>query len=302
VPGAGPPEKTNASKVDSTRDPNLVVGKYYAFDKGDWDRGLTPLSLGIDSKLKALALADLGGAADGTAAANLGDGYAARAETETGTAKASLLGRACYWYGQAELKLEGLALAKAQKRRAEIEKGLPPARPVILYARYGAYNGWGDVTTALRCHVAQAIGYKLPAMAIDYGIDPAFGEHKTVVVVYRYRGAVRLAIAGQPNTPAIPAPPGWPDAPPGRPTSGQELIVLYARYGNDGTYADAAAKVQTAVQVATGAANPDQLGLGDPFPGRHKALVIVYRLGGRIHLSTTAQEETARLGAVQAKP
>ena len=33
---------------------NLTVGKYYCFQKGDWEKGLPMLALGQDETLKAL--------------------------------------------------------------------------------------------------------------------------------------------------------------------------------------------------------------------------------------------------------
>jgi hypothetical protein len=77
---------------------------------------------------------------------------------------------------------------------------------------------------------------------------------------------------------------------------------LYAGYGNQGTYADGTAKAQAAVRGAALTVHPDQLGLGDPFFGRHKALVIVYREGGQVRLSVTPERVTARLGAAALRP
>ena len=53
---------------------------------------------------------------------------------------------------------------------------------------------------------------------------------------------------------------------------------------------------------ATLTANPGNLGFSDPFPGRHKSFIIVYREGGRVRVSLTPQEDAARLGSVPAKP
>jgi hypothetical protein len=286
-------------------DANLTLGKFYALSRGDWDRGLTLLALGSDPKLKALAAADLASPADAPGARDLGDGYAARAESESGAAKTNLLGRACWWYEQAEGKLAGSERTRLEKKVAGVEKALPASRPVVLYARYGAYNAWTDVTDLIRRLVVQAPGQRLalPRSLTDLGIpDPAFGEHKSLVIVYRYRGGIHLSITGDSDTANVPALPGALDTAPGRPAPGQELVILYARYGNESTYGEAAAKTQAAVQGRTLTANPDQLGLGDPYPFRHKALVLVYREGGRVRLSVTPQEATVRLGGDSGKP
>jgi hypothetical protein len=93
-----------------------------------------------------------------------------------------------------------------------------------------------------------------------------------------------------------------PDKDPGKPAAGQGLVILHARYGADNTYADVTAKTQEAVRGRRLAASPDQLQFGDPFPGRHKSFIIVYRQGGRVRLSTTPQEDRARLGWESTKP
>jgi hypothetical protein len=138
--------------------------------------------------------------------------------------------------------------------------------------------------------------------SVDIGVgDPAPGEHKTVVVVYRHRGGTRLSLTGQTEVVTVPAPPG-PLAAVGKPAPGQELLILSARWGNEATYADVTAKVQAAVKAGRMEATPEQLALGDPFFGRHKALVIVYRDGGKVRLSVTPQEAAASLGANPVKP
>ncbi len=192
---------------------------------------------------------------------------------------------------------------KVRKKRAEIEKTLPPARPVIIFASYGAHSHWVDVTTNVRYLIALAVGQKMGARAesVGLGVDPAPNQHKSLIVVYRYRGAVRLIAAGQTEMVTVP-PPVLGDRALGRPDSGQELAILYARYGNEGAFYDATAKVQAAVKGATVAANPDQLGMPDAFPGRPKSLAIIYRYAGRVRLSITGQEEIANLGAVGANP
>ena len=78
--------ETNSNDADA----NLALGRFYALARGDWDRGLPLLAKGNDAPLKSLATADLATPADGNAAAELADRYAARATSETGPAKTNL--------------------------------------------------------------------------------------------------------------------------------------------------------------------------------------------------------------------
>src|SRR5262249_45752245 len=81
-------------------DANLALGRFHALARDDWDRGLALLARGSDVKLKDLAQADLASPADAAAAESLAEAYAAHAASESGAAKAHLLGRAYYWYEQ----------------------------------------------------------------------------------------------------------------------------------------------------------------------------------------------------------
>jgi hypothetical protein len=296
--------RVRADRADDA-DANLALGKFHALARGDWDRGLPLLARGSDPKLKALSTADLGSPADANGALELADAYAGQAEAESGAAKTNLLWRACWWYEQAEGQLSGLDRTRVEKTVANIDKTLPASRPVVLHARYGAYNGWADVTDRMRWLLVAAPGQQVSIKwdSVDLGIpDPAPGEHKSVVVTYRHRGGTRLSVTGQADVTTIPAPPGPLGAAPGRPAPGQELIVLYGRWGNESTYADVTARVQAAVKGGRMEATPEQLALGDPFFGRHKALIIVYRERGKVRLSVTPQEAAASLGVSPAKP
>jgi hypothetical protein len=88
-----------------------------------------------------------------------------------------------------------------------------------------------------------------------------------------------------------------PDYGPGRPATGQGLVILQARFGADNTYADVTAKTQAGVSGTELTGTPSQLGLGDPFPGRHKSFVVICREGGRVRLSVSGEADTVRLGS-----
>ena len=283
-------------------DANLALGRFHALIRGDWDRGLGLLARGSDPKLKALAEADLAVPADAVSASALADVCAEQAASESDPVKTHLLCRACYWYGQAALKLTGIDRTRAEKKYAATEKNILPQRPIVLYASYGAYRGWVDVTDRIRWLLVQARGQKaaFKRNSVDLGVpDPAFGEHKSLVVVYRFGGGIYLSIGGDEDMVTIP---GSPEVEPGRLAIGQALPILHARYGNEGRYADATAKTQAAVSGSTLTASALQLGLGDPFPGRRKAFIVVYRESGRVRLSISAPEDTVRLGVTPTKP
>ena len=117
-------EEVKVAKVALEKTPddpaaNLVVGKYFCFLKGNWDKGLPMLALGKDEALKAVAAKELEGAASFSAQAKLGDGWWSLAEKEEGAAKKPMQARAAYWYEQALPGLSGLMKDKVEKRIAE---------------------------------------------------------------------------------------------------------------------------------------------------------------------------------------
>jgi hypothetical protein len=248
-------------------DANLALGRFHALSRGDWDRGLAALSRGSDPKLKALAEADLASPGDVEGAERLGDSYTAHAAAQGGAERTNLLWRASYWYDQATGKLSGNDRARVGAKVATIEKTLPPSRPVILHASYGAFGGRADLSDRVRWLVIETPHHKLVhtfgRLYEHFGIaDPAPGQYKSMVVVYRYRGGVHLSIAGESINSVkltIPAPLGALDTAPGHAAPGQELVILQARFGNEGTYADATAKTQAAVRGRTLIASPDIL-------------------------------------------
>jgi formylglycine-generating enzyme required for sulfatase activity len=204
---------------DTTRiDPHadLALGRFYALAKGDWDRGLSMLARGSDPKLRTLAQTDLASPADARAAEELGDGYAARVASESGVAQTNLLCRACYWYEQAEGRLSGPDRTRVQKKVAAIDARLTDVRPVVLYARYGAFQGWADATDLVRWLVVQGqasnrgLGTKR-VTSEDLGIpDPAFGQYKSLIIVYRHRGGRAPGHHGGWGYGHYPASPGTP--------------------------------------------------------------------------------------------
>jgi hypothetical protein len=111
-----------AAVLDKTPDDpaaNLTVGKYYCFQKGDWEKGLPMLALGRDQSLQAVAVREITGVAKTDDQMKLGDAWWDLAEKEQSKSQATLRARANYWYEQALPGLSGLAKAKIEKRIKE---------------------------------------------------------------------------------------------------------------------------------------------------------------------------------------
>jgi WD40 repeat protein/serine/threonine protein kinase len=294
-------QKTLESRSEDP-DANLVVGKYFALGKGDWDKGVRFLSRGNDARLRDLAKRDLECALNADAMTELGDKYAAHAETEEDAAKTHTLWRASYWYERAEGMSQAPERTKIAAKRSVLEKMLPASRPVVLFARYGAAPSWVDATENLRRFLLSPNA----KLAFPNGVcttldlpDPAFGQQKTLILVYRHRGRVRVSTTGDADAIQFPAPNGFVDAQPGTPAPSQELAILCARYGAVGTYSDATAKCQQAVKDETLAVKLADLDLGDPIFGKRKWLILVYRHEGTVFLSIIVQEDAIRINTEQ---
>jgi hypothetical protein len=285
---------------------NLVLGTYLCLSKGDWSRGLPALAQGSDPKLKALAVADLGSTSDPNAQVALAKTYLEQAEGESGAAKAHWRRRACYWYHKAETNLTGLPQAEATKKIAEIEKMLPRPHPAIVRAVYGTHNDWQDVTDRVRSLLLLTKGQKLSvkADAGDLGVpNHKNGQGKTLAIVYQVEGQTCLSLTPERGTAVIPAPPGLQDTEAVWPASGQGLLVLEARYGAQGTWADATTQVQHLVEGQTlSGVTGGGFGLGDPAFGKGKALLVVYRYDNQTRFRAIGQDDPVELGAVAAKP
>jgi hypothetical protein len=302
IPGA---RKTLALRPDDP-EANLVVGKFYSLAKGDWNRGLPRLALSSDSRFKDLAKSDLETGSDPDAMAELGDRYAAQADMEGDPAKTHLLWRACYWYERAEGLYPKPSGTKVAATRAEIEKKLPPARPFVLHVGWGSPSTWAVPTDNFRRLLLSSGGLKLnfpKGIRAALGLsDTVPGEDKSLIVVYRHRGRVRLSITKDSDAVSIPPSPGFVDTEPGKPAPGQELTILYARYGIAGAYADVTAKVQSAVKGMTVNAKPADLGLGESIRGKPKWLVVVCQYGDTVYMRTTPEDSPIFLNPPAAGP
>ena len=99
-------------------DASLIVGRHLCFTKGDWANGLPMLALGSDVALKALAAADLQGAATSEGQVKLGDAWWKVAKQ-----------RAIYWYARAE------SGADSQLQKDTLEKRIKEGTQTTRWVR-----------------------------------------------------------------------------------------------------------------------------------------------------------------------
>jgi serine/threonine protein kinase len=93
-----------------------ALGKYYAFTKGDWDRGLAILAASAKPPLNTLAEKDLARPEEAATQIDVADGWWDLAEKErTPQRKSRLQDRAKYWYEAAYPSATGLNKAKIEK-------------------------------------------------------------------------------------------------------------------------------------------------------------------------------------------
>ena len=135
---------------------NLVAGKYYCFDRGDWSQGLPYLALANDDALAKLANEELKASPP---AMGLGDGW-----WEIGTAleepqSTHVKQRAAYHYRRALPSLSGFAKATVEKRISDLPV-IEPQAPAVSGkvvdliaisdpARHGEKGRWRKVNGML---------------------------------------------------------------------------------------------------------------------------------------------------------
>ena len=95
---------------------NLVVGKFYAFDKEQWPKGLEYLAQGNDVALKALAMRELAAPAEVTGQMALADDWWAEAAKLDPLAKPSVERHAAVWYRKVLESTTGLARVHVENR------------------------------------------------------------------------------------------------------------------------------------------------------------------------------------------
>jgi len=117
---------------------NLEMGKYQAFIKGSWDRGLPLLAKGSDAQIKHLAALELTDPDKAASQIELASGWQDLAAKSQGTMKIQLLLHAYYWYQQVLGGAEGTTYARVEKTMQAIMTQLP------------AENRIGDIAVEVR--------------------------------------------------------------------------------------------------------------------------------------------------------
>jgi WD40 repeat protein len=118
---------------DNPRDPkaNLLVGRYLALTKGQWERGLPHLAQGDDGALKTLAALELATPKSPKELVQLADGWWDHAALASGPMKKNLLLRAHVWYDKAAPQTSGLIRRKIDQRLDQIYEQLPDLKAVV---------------------------------------------------------------------------------------------------------------------------------------------------------------------------
>jgi len=98
---------------------NVAVGRFYAYQLGQWERALPHLIKGDaeNDKLVAVAQADLEEQTDAESQKRLGDRYWSLAEKRDGAEAQALRKRARHWYRQALEQLSGSERELVMMRR-----------------------------------------------------------------------------------------------------------------------------------------------------------------------------------------
>ena len=121
-----------------------ALGKFYAFSKGDWDRGLPILAASAKPPLNTLSEKDLAAPGEPVAQAEVGDGWWDLAEKEKlPLRKIRLQDRAKTWYEAAYAGATGLTKTKIEKRLALLDAAVkgPVDLLRLVDPRVDAING-----------------------------------------------------------------------------------------------------------------------------------------------------------------
>lgn len=110
---------------------SLALGRFEAFIKGRWDKGLPLLTGGSDPTLKALAQLELAAQNDADKTASLADGWWDVSAREKGAAQTHIKEHAVQLYHLALPKLSGLGKVRADKRISEAKR-TPTARTGLV--------------------------------------------------------------------------------------------------------------------------------------------------------------------------
>lgn len=102
------------------------MGKYYAFHKGNWEKGLLYLSRSADEELRIFADADRADPKEPGKQIVLGELWQTLAKNYEGQAKINLLLRAYHWYQQGVGDVKADIRKRVETSMTEIMESLPP--------------------------------------------------------------------------------------------------------------------------------------------------------------------------------
>ncbi|MBA2480033.1 MAG: hypothetical protein H0V44_05170 [Planctomycetes bacterium] len=105
---------------------NSTVGKFFCFNMGRWDLGLTMLSLGSDADIAKVAEMEIGNPKEPQEKRATGDAWYDAGKKSSGADKNGMWQRAQFWYSQALPGLTGAHKERVTKAIEEIDKVLPP--------------------------------------------------------------------------------------------------------------------------------------------------------------------------------
>ncbi len=124
---------------------HATLGRWYALEKNDWERGLRHMAQGTDASLAALAASDLDAPDDTAAQIALADAWWDLAQPRDGSDKTMLLARAHYWYrtvqGRADSALinarvaSRLAAIAPMEQPASAERAMDQPQSAVQYGR-----------------------------------------------------------------------------------------------------------------------------------------------------------------------
>ena len=159
---------------DNPADPdaNLNAGRYYCFQIGNWELGISMLALGSDTNLQLAARMEL---AEATPPVKIGDAWWELAESESGTTdSAAMRNRAVDWYRRGLPELAGLDRARVTKR---IPAEAPDEDEVEDDPRQPAKKRFTTVRRSLLARIRRAVRNKeFETSKEAYGDEDAIGE------------------------------------------------------------------------------------------------------------------------------
>lgn len=171
-------EKLKTSPDDA--EANLTLGKFYAFGKGDFERGLPYLAKGSDEQLAELVKREAAKPKDPTELAEIGDAWWTRGEKLQDASRDRINSRALYWYQLAlqSPELKGLARTRLEQRVTQ-NSAIAPQSPAKLalelhkkYRFYAPGGGEGGFFINFRGKGEKNLRAKVSALGINAGEDP----------------------------------------------------------------------------------------------------------------------------------